>query len=80
MRPIVAVSATSRLIEGTERVRLNQAYVRSIEQAGMVPLIVPPLEVPSEVHQILNVVHGLILSGGEDVDPTHYGATRQARR
>jgi putative glutamine amidotransferase len=76
MRPIVAVSATSRLIEGAERIRLNQAYITAVEQAGMVPLIVPPLEDPSAVHQILGAVHGLILSGGEDVDPRRYGATR----
>ena len=76
MRPIVAVSATSRTIEGTERIRLNQSYVTSIEHAGLIPLIVPPLVDPGDVRQILNAVHGLVLSGGEDVDPTYYGATR----
>jgi putative glutamine amidotransferase len=76
MRPIVAISATSRSTEGVERVRLNQAYVTSLEQAGLVPLIIPPLEDTGDVHRILDAVDGLVLSGGEDVDPSHYGAMR----
>lgn len=76
MRPIVAVSATSRAIDGVERVRLNQAYVTSLEQAGMIPLIVPPLEDASALQDILRAVQGLVLSGGEDVDPAFYGAVR----
>ncbi len=76
MRPVVAISASTRVTEGAERVRLNQAYVEAVERAGLLPIIVPPLNDPSDVHQILNAVSGLVLSGGEDVDPQHYGAHR----
>ena len=73
--PLVAVTATARLVEGVERVRLNAAYVRALEAAGLVPIVVPPLAAPGSAVRVLDAVAGLVLSGGEDVDPSRYGAT-----
>ena len=73
--PIVAVTATARLVEGVERVRLNAAYVRALESVGLVPIVVPPSASAESVLRVLDVVAGLVLSGGEDVDPSRYGAT-----
>jgi putative glutamine amidotransferase len=77
-RPVVAVTATSEIINGAPpRVRLNVAYVRALEAAGLVPLVVPPLADPSRAARVLAAVDGLVLSGGEDVDPARYGAARR---
>jgi len=73
--PLVAVTATARLVEGVERVRLNAAYVRALESVGLVPIVVPPLETAAGAVRVLDAVAGLVLSGGEDVDPSRYGAT-----
>lgn len=69
----VAVSATIRDVEGVNRVRLNAAYVRALESVGLVPVVVPPLANPSAAVRVLDLVTGLVLSGGEDVDPSLYG-------
>ena len=75
-RPVlVAVTATVRVVDGVDRVRLNAAYVRALEGAGLVPLIVPPLADTDAAVRILDAVSGLVLSGGEDVDPSLYGDT-----
>ena len=58
--------------------RLTHAYWTSSGKAGMVPVIVPPVEDANDARQILDAVHGLVLSGGEDVDPALYGASRHA--
>lgn len=47
------------------------AYVRSIELAGGRPLVVPPVD--DAVDETLAVLHGLVLSGGADIDPEAYG-------
>jgi putative glutamine amidotransferase len=47
------------------------AYVRAVTQAGGVPLLVPP---GASVDETLDVVDGLIFSGGSDLDPELYGA------
>jgi len=48
------------------------AYVRSVEQAGGRPLLVPPSE--NGVAETLDVLDGIVFSGGSDVDPERYGA------
>jgi putative glutamine amidotransferase len=75
-RFLVAVSATTEMIRGAPRVRLNAAYVRALEGAGLVPLAVPPLAADEDAWRIVERVDGLVLTGGEDVDPAHYGAAR----
>ena len=75
--PTVAVSATSDdTTSGTHRVRLNSAYVTALESAGLVPLIVPPLAREDAAREILSRVDGLLLTGGEDVEPSLYQQVR----
>jgi putative glutamine amidotransferase len=74
MSNLVAISATCASFHGAERVRLSANYVRSLEGAGLVPVVIPPLTNPSAAEEILGVVGGLLLTGGEDVDPARYGA------
>src|SRR3989475_10928155 len=44
-------------------------------RAGVVPLVVPPILDPEAACAALDGVHGLVLTGGEDVEPGRYGAT-----
>jgi len=48
------------------------AYVRAVEVAGGRPLLVPPNE--EAIEETLDALHGVIFSGGGDVDPSTYGA------
>lgn len=75
MTKIVAVSATRRIDAGRERVALNTAYVHALARAGLIPLLVPPMLDPEAACSALDRVQGLVLTGGEDVDPGRYGAT-----
>ena len=70
MSKIIAISATA----DNSKVRLSLNYVRSLEGAGLIPLAVPPLANPAHAAEILDAAGGLLLTGGEDVDPKLYGA------
>ena len=72
--PLVAVTATVKTYEGAPRVRLNDAYLRAMEDARLTPIIVGPLENLDRCADVLSTVRGLVLTGGEDVDPAEYGA------
>ncbi len=51
---------------------LRQDYVRAVERAGGLPLILGP--VADELgEELLDGIDGLVLSGGSDVDPALYG-------
>jgi putative glutamine amidotransferase len=75
----VAVTASIRLDGDTSRVRLTAAYVTALESAGLIPLIVPPLSSASAAAAIMDSVSGLVLTGGEDVDPALYGEKRHEK-
>jgi putative glutamine amidotransferase len=51
---------------------ITLAYVRAVEQAGGRPLLVPPSE--NGIEETLDVLDGIIFSGGGDLDPETYGA------
>jgi putative glutamine amidotransferase len=70
---LVAVTATTEIIRGAQRVRVNRAYTDALARAGLVPLIVPPLAA-SAASTVLDGVAGLVVTGGEDVAPSRYGA------
>ena len=75
----VAVTASIRPDGDTSRVRLTAAYVTALENAGLVPLIVPPLSSANAAASVLSSVSGLVLTGGEDVDPARYGEQRHEK-
>jgi putative glutamine amidotransferase len=52
---------------------LGMTYVRALEAAGALPVVVPPLAV-EDVPRLLARLDGLVLSGGPDLAPAAYGA------
>jgi gamma-glutamyl-gamma-aminobutyrate hydrolase PuuD len=53
-------------------------YATSVQHAGAVALLLPPAP-PAQAAVALDGVHGLVVAGGPDVDPRHYGAERHPR-
>jgi putative glutamine amidotransferase len=53
-------------------------YYRAIQAAGGIPLIMPPTADLESVQQILDVVHGVLLIGGADLDPHLDGCHRHS--
>jgi putative glutamine amidotransferase len=69
----ITCSTTAGTATEVPRQFINRAYVRAIEQAGGVPILIPNLADNSMVERYLSVLDGLMLSGGVDVAPDYYG-------
>jgi putative glutamine amidotransferase len=69
-RPVVGITLGDGDEPGLHTMR--EDYVRSVEQAGAVPVVLPPLR-PEDACRVLERLDGLVLSGGVDVDPALYG-------
>jgi putative glutamine amidotransferase len=72
--PRIAVSGVLRPWDGAERTGVNAAYVRALLTAGGVPLILSPLIGAPLAGPALDGCDGVLLTGGEDIDPSWYGA------
>jgi putative glutamine amidotransferase len=78
VRPIIGIGAYPRLVETAFGPTLlhtaSRFYIRAVELAGGVAVILPVTE-PDRVRDVLGLVHGVLLTGGGDVQPSLYGAT-----
>ncbi|HSJ53148.1 MAG TPA: gamma-glutamyl-gamma-aminobutyrate hydrolase family protein, partial [Anaerolineae bacterium] len=58
---------------GSPRLGLNQTYVDAVARAGGAPLLIPHLADESLLRALYERLDGLLLTGGEDIDPIHFG-------
>jgi len=47
---------------------LGLTYLRAIERAGGIPVVIPPLEIEA-IPSLMAHLHGVLLSGGPDIHP-----------
>lgn len=75
--PVIGITpslSTDTFPHGTfERYALSTNYVRAVERAGGIPIILPPQV--GHVADVLSLLDGLLLSGGGDIRPSRYGDT-----
>jgi putative glutamine amidotransferase len=53
------------------------SYVDAVEDAGGVPLCLPPCEDFSTIHALMPILDGTVLIGGDDYWPDHFGGHPQ---
>jgi putative glutamine amidotransferase len=68
----IGISATANVYDGRRVEEVTRAYVSSVLRAGGLPVILPILE-PGHAEAMLDGLDGLLLSGGGDIEPAHYG-------
>lgn len=71
MRPLIGI--TTSTTPDTERYYQWKDYVEAVEAAGGIPFLIPPLKYEENIESLLDHIHGLLLSGGPDIDPKYYG-------
>lgn len=76
-RQLVGITAWRRHLDtylGRESLQaLSAYYTDAVINAGMTPIIFPNGQSPAEADRLVSLVDGVILSGGDDIDPQTYG-------
>jgi putative glutamine amidotransferase len=86
--PPALIGVTTSELRGAKQVRrrrhgepaqvemaLGLPYLRAVERAGGLPVVLPPLEL-DRISPLLDRLSGVLLSGGPDLDPAAYGRAR----
>ncbi len=75
--PRVALTTTSIDEGGSYQrpaVAIYASYIAALEAVGLATVLITPAHSPQTVRALMDACAGLVLSGGEDVDPARYGA------
>ncbi|WP_298819703.1 gamma-glutamyl-gamma-aminobutyrate hydrolase family protein [Chloroflexus sp.] len=74
-RPLIGITAMHHHTGANGRAlqAVRSTYLRAIEAAGGIPLIIYLTDDLSAIHALYNYCAGILLPGGDDVDPIHYG-------
>ena len=65
-RPIIGISASKPSSVGSN-------YVKAVRMAGGIPVVITLTTDIDEMKSVIETIDGLIMTGGEDVDPHRYG-------
>ncbi|MFC6180798.1 gamma-glutamyl-gamma-aminobutyrate hydrolase family protein [Lactiplantibacillus daowaiensis] len=77
-KPIIGIApgvitVNSQIFPGRQRDYVNRSYLRSITANGGIPLMLPVTADTATIAQYVSLIDGLLLCGGEDIDPLTYG-------
>ena len=75
-RPKIIVTL-DHMYEPTERLIINIAYLRALEDAGAEPILIGRSS-KEELIRTIEHADGLLLSGGDDIDPECYNRTKKS--
>jgi len=70
--PLIGVSTSITVGANPERAYVNSAYLHAVQQAGGVPVPLPPQLSAASLQQISAELSGLLLTGGGDMDPATF--------
>ncbi|MCD7034387.1 gamma-glutamyl-gamma-aminobutyrate hydrolase family protein [Metabacillus sp. GX 13764] len=71
-KPVIGITCSNVLYNKLPSIHLNLRYIEAVEAAGGVAAVIPSGS-PEAARDWMEICDGLLLSGGEDIDPGFYG-------
>jgi putative glutamine amidotransferase len=78
--PLIGITCMTILAENySPRAGMSQSYVNALLEAGAAPLLIPNMADKAMLRAVYQRLDGLLLPGGGDIDPVHYGEARHEK-
>ena len=71
-KPLIGINCKIITDQPDEYYKLDRNYVRSIQRAGAVPLIMPAFPSAAEMRTFLDLLDGVLFTGGPDINPCRF--------
>jgi putative glutamine amidotransferase len=76
--PLVGITMSMTIGTAPERAYVNSAYLQAVQQAGGVPVLLPPQLSAASLERLARGLDAVLLTGGGDMDPSHFGESPHA--
>ncbi|AVK64153.1 gamma-glutamyl-gamma-aminobutyrate hydrolase [Lactobacillus sp. CBA3606] len=78
VKPIIGIApgvltVNSQMFPGRQRDYVNRDYLKSVTDNGGIPLVLPVTTDVATMQRYVQLIDGLLLCGGQDIDPLTYG-------
>lgn len=77
MKPKILVTTRKQKIEGKNRFYIHEDYITALEDS--IPLMSFTME-EAEIEQIITEFDGLLVTGGDDIDPSYYNQENRSSK
>jgi putative glutamine amidotransferase len=74
--PLVGITTSITVGAVPERAYVNGAYIRAVQEAGGIPVLLTPHFTPEVQAALWQRLDGLVLTGGGDIAPGRFGEAR----
>ena len=78
-KPLVGINTKLVLEKGDAYHKLDRNYVRSVENAGGVPVLMPFFRKAEEARAFLERLDGVLFTGGPDINPCRWGEKKHPK-
>lgn len=73
MKPVIGLTCQNENLVNRSINRLNYTYINAVVEGGGIPVIIPIMKKTDDIKNYLDIVDGIIFTGGEDVSPLYFG-------
>ena len=77
--PLIGITTSLTIDKVPERAYVNITYIRAVQDAGGIPLLLPPHLAPEVRAALWQRLDGLVLTGGGDIEPARFGEPRHPK-
>ncbi len=78
-KPLIGINCKLITDGGDAYYKLDRNYVRSVERAGAVPILMPFFRSAADAREFLGRLDGVLFTGGPDINPCRWKAAKHPK-